>query len=637
MPTAKRFRSIGDRIDKDSLGLRRWTALMPRSATKDRSTRRGTLRIGDQWNAINIIARSQTHPLKAVCELVENAIDAKAGQIQITRRRLKGHVYLEIADDGCGIGINAEGEPDFARIASHVCDSMKRHLANGDRQGIHGEFGIGLLSFWSLGQSLRMISGGAQGGLMEMELQAGKKDYVIRPVRGQLAVGGTRVVVGPLADAARKLVTGERLVRYLAAELRDRIRASGAIIQVIDRLVHKQLAVRPQEFVGERLACDEFIATPHGPLRVELYFRDQADGPSEGVAVCKDGTRVLRSLTELEAFQRPPWSDGLIEGVLDYPPFELAPGTRSGIVPDDRLNAFIAAVERIEPAIIQLMEARQHARAERASQQILRQLKKAFTTALRDLPPSEYLFFDLPKAQDSAEANGGSDQSNGETRQSGLPLPVKSPSHQEPPAADAEPSEPDLLPFEPGPLQTVIIRPKHPRARPGEERVLTATALDEHGQPAAGQTVFHWQMIDGTGLVAGAAEKCRVSSPTAGIVLVEVEAVQGSTTVRAQVTVKFVAGDSQSDADSPKGLPSYRISAEHGKPWRSRYDDRKNEIVINSAHRDFAASRATLAKHRRYIGKLYAKEVVLINFPHESAAAVMERLIELTLRTEENL
>jgi hypothetical protein len=279
------------------------------------------------------------------------------------------------------------------------------------------------------------------------------------------------------------------------------------------------------------------------------------------------------------------------------------------------------------------MEARQHARAERASQQILRQLKKAFTTALRDLPPSEYLFFDLPKAQDSAEANGGGDQSNGEA----LPLHVKSPPHEELPASETESSQPEFLPFEPGPLQTVIIRPKHPRGHPGEERVLTAAALDEHGQPASGQTVFHWQMIDGTGLVVGAAEKCRVSSPTAGIVLVEVEAVQGSTTVRAQTTVKFISGNSESDADSSKGLPSYRISAEHGKPWRSRYDDRKNEIVINSAHRDFAASRATLAKHRRYIGKLYAKEVVLINFPHESAAAVMERLIELTLRTEENL
>ena len=59
--------------------------------------------------------------------------------------------------------------------------------------------------------------------------------------------------------------------------------------------------------------------------------------------------------------------------------------------------------------------------------------------------------------------------------------------------------------------------------------------------------------------------------------------------------------------------------------------------MINSAHRDFLASRVSAAKHRRYVGKLYAKEVVLTNFPHESPAQVMERLIEVTLRTEDAL
>ncbi|MFM8804848.1 MAG: hypothetical protein ACKOK8_13220, partial [Planctomycetia bacterium] len=85
------------------------------------------------------------------------------------------------------------------------------------------------------------------------------------------------------------------------------------------------------------------------------------------------------------------------------------------------------------------------------------------------------------------------------------------------------------------------------------------------------------------------------------------------------------------------GLPAYRLEPEHGQPWRSRYDSPRNEIVINSAHRDFLASRSSSAKHRRYIGKLYAKEVVLSNFPHESPAEVMERLIEVTLRTEDAL
>ena len=47
----------------------------------------GTLEIGDQWNAITIIAHSQTHPLKAICEFTENAIDAGATHVRISRRR----------------------------------------------------------------------------------------------------------------------------------------------------------------------------------------------------------------------------------------------------------------------------------------------------------------------------------------------------------------------------------------------------------------------------------------------------------------------------------------------------------------------------------------------------------------------
>ena len=105
-----------------------------------------------------------------------------------------------------------------------------------------------------------------------------------------------------------------------------------------------------------------------------------------------------------------------------------------------------------------------------------------------------------------------------------------------------------------------------------------------------------------------------------------------------RVTVKFL-DDKAADGTGPgsRGLPSYRLEPEHGQPWRSRYDGKANEIIINSAHRDFLASKSSVGKHRRYIGKLYAKEVVLSNFPHESPAQALERLIEVTLRTEDAL
>ena len=49
---------------------------------------RGRLKVGDDWNAIRIIALAQSKPLKAIAEFVENSIDAHAKTITITRGRV---------------------------------------------------------------------------------------------------------------------------------------------------------------------------------------------------------------------------------------------------------------------------------------------------------------------------------------------------------------------------------------------------------------------------------------------------------------------------------------------------------------------------------------------------------------------
>jgi signal transduction histidine kinase len=79
---------------------------------------KGKLRIGDDWNAIRIIALSQSNPLKAIAELVENSIDAHAQKITITRGREHGEHYLAIRDDGDGVPRDANGIPDFRYVAT---------------------------------------------------------------------------------------------------------------------------------------------------------------------------------------------------------------------------------------------------------------------------------------------------------------------------------------------------------------------------------------------------------------------------------------------------------------------------------------------------------------------------------------
>jgi hypothetical protein len=103
---------------------------------KSKGSERGKLRIGDDWNAIRIIALSQSNPLKAIAELVENSIDAHARTIVITRGREHGGHYLKVKDDGDGVPRYPSGLPDFKYVATHICDSIKRRLkTNGDEGG----------------------------------------------------------------------------------------------------------------------------------------------------------------------------------------------------------------------------------------------------------------------------------------------------------------------------------------------------------------------------------------------------------------------------------------------------------------------------------------------------------------------
>jgi hypothetical protein len=399
----------------------------------------------------------------------------------------------------------------------------------------------------------------------------------------------------------------------------------------VDRVSRKDVIVTPREFDGERLDLPARIATPHGDVHVELYFRTDTNQPSSGIALCSDGTRVLKDITELLQFQHAPWGDSRIEGLIDFDALQLAPGTRSGIVPDTSFEAFVETTKKVEPEILAAIEKREQVETDKASEQILRKVQKAFVTALRDLPNSEYLFFDIPKTTPSLTRKNGKADANGVM--TSVPE-VNANGETTPDASGLGP----LLPLEVGVLDSVHVSPRNARKLPGEVCKLSAKPKDQHGTVIHQGVSFAWNVIEGDATLTGTEEsECSLASSIVALITIEVTASQGELKVSDRVDVKFLSNISSDDDRGGKGLPSYRLEAEHGKPWRSSYHASANEIVINSAHRDFLASKTTLAKHRRYIGKLYAKEVVLINFPHESPSEVMERLIEITLRTDDAL
>ena len=183
---------------------------MAKKIAKKSATTQGKLRIGDDWNAITIIALSQSNPLKAVAEFVENSIDAGATRIDIVRGREKGDAYLRIKDNGRGIPKDDEGVPNFKYVATHICDSIKRQLKSaGNGDGMQGEFGIGLLSFWTVGENLLMRSVAENGKPYEMSMAKGDQRYSITPSRSLFDEQGTELTIKPLLKSLQ--LSGEKM------------------------------------------------------------------------------------------------------------------------------------------------------------------------------------------------------------------------------------------------------------------------------------------------------------------------------------------------------------------------------------------------------------------------------------------
>src|ERR1039457_5065532 len=313
---------------------------------KSKNKDSGKLRIGDDWNAIRILALSQSNPLKAIAEFVENSIDAHAKTITITRGREHGAHYLAIKDDGDGVPRDPEGLPDFKYVATDICDSIKRHLkADGNSTGLQGEFGIGLLSFWTVGDRLTMISTGTDQRAYQMTMSKGDSRYEVSPRRVLFAEKGTELKISPLLEGIRTL-SGEKIQWYLASELRDRIRDAQARVTVIDRLARKQYEVEPRQFEGRLLHQLPPIRTPYGDAYAELYLAEPAD--SSRVALTRSGTRVIEDLASLPGLDRAPWVSRYLQGLIDVPFLNLTPGTCSGIIPDERYAALMAALEPLE-------------------------------------------------------------------------------------------------------------------------------------------------------------------------------------------------------------------------------------------------------------------------------------------------
>ncbi|MBN1835076.1 MAG: ATP-binding protein [Spirochaetales bacterium] len=617
----------------------------------------GRLRIGDSWNAISIIALSQNNPLKAIAEFVENSIDARAQNVTIVRGKDRGELYLKVIDDGEGIPLDPEGQPDFRYVATHVCDSFKRKLKKEGAQGIQGEFGIGLLSFWTVGERLILSSAGADGKAYQMEMRKSEPGYVIAQKRTLFSHSGVELTIRPLLPGLRQL-NGEKIQSYLASELRDRIRKSGVRITIKDRYSRKELEVQPRKFTGRLLHELGPLGTPLGDVDLELYLNDPA--AENRVSLYRAGTRVLPSLSALDFFDRPPWNSGYFQGMIDAPFLQLTPGTRDGIIRDESFDTLCRALERVEAQLAEIVEAERRAEEEEASRNILRSVQRALREAFLALPPEEYDWFSLyavgrrvarrPAETGMFEDQPEHDQADRKAVDASL-VTDSAPGAGQAAPADAETAEREDREFYefPGPLYSAVISPASAILRVGAERSFRCIPRDHRRRTVEERLSFQWRVLDGLGSIDDPSKEIiNFTAPEEpGLTILEVRVVQAQGEGQAELACTAEAIVTVTDSllpreggDGPqggKGLPGYTFLRAPGELWRSKYDPRNNLVVINNGHRDYLFAAKTKARKLRYICRLFAKELVLENFPGFEPGELLERMIELGLYTEENL
>jgi len=582
----------------------------------------GRLRIGDDWNAITIIALSQSNPLKAVAEFVENSIDARAKHIVIVRGKEQGEPYLSITDDGEGIPRDETGVPNFRYVATHIGDSLKRRLKQQGSTGIQGEFGIGLLSFWTVGEELTLTSAGADGRVYQMRMRKGDPGYVVTGRNALLSRPGTELKIKPLLAGIRQM-SGEKIQWYLASELRDRIRQSGVELRVVDRHARREYRVEPRRFSGRLLHDLPVGSTPLGEAYLELYLAEPA--PANQVGLYRAGTRVLASMSELDVFQRPPWTSGFLEGIVDAPFLNLTPGTRTGVIQDQAFQALLDVLAPVEARLVQILDEQRRAEEEQTSRHILRAIQRAFQEALLALPAEQYDWFDVRGRGGAHTVAPGAE---------GAPLDESKLQQDE-----DEPAQKQFFGYA-GPLFSVRVSPTSCVVPVNGTRTLRAIARDRSRRTVEEGVTFSWTIVGGGQLENAGGEIVTLHAPAEpGLTGLRVTARQGDVVCEAEGTITITESllAETEPTSNRQGLPDYTFERAPGELWRSRYDSEQNVIVINNGHRDFVYASRSSSMKLRYIARLFVKELVIRNFPGQPAGDLLERMVELSLYTEEHL
>jgi len=415
--------------------------------------------------------------------------------------------------------------------------------------------------------------------------------------------------------------------------------ATGAGLEIHDGLARglaeRTFTVVPRRFVGERLVLPETAPVDgHPPARVELYIA--RGGDRAAIEVSCAGTLVAEDVAELrvEGLDRSPWTGRGLTGLIEFSEFQIPPGTRRGIVPDQASEAFARGMAAYAPLVEAELGRLDRERQATTGRQLLAELRRALRGLRTRLPQ-----YELPKVEEPACTSGGTTPIAGVgAAPEGLPLEGGAEDEDES-GTEGEPArgeEPTLFP--PGPLAEVRLVPSVIAISPGRERRVHAVPLDRDGRRVAGDVGFTWSSDNAAIIVVGEGPKplLRVQPDARSGLRAAIMVLATRADERAEASATVVVADRpEPSAELAGGVPEPELIDDPGARWRSRFDGQRWQV--NASHDDYIALRAEPRTRLRYLLALFAKEVALRAHGVPGGEEALESLVEILAHAERNL
>jgi len=585
----------------------------------------------DNWILIEHIGKMQSiNPLRSIKELVDNGIDAfsrepayspregKSVRVEIGRNGVSDSI--KTVDNAVGWECNPQtGLPNFEYTVEHIGDSIKKYLKEYQKardEGLAiGQYALGLLSFWALGNRLIVFSrcrlpDGRIGNCSKMiwiryEREATIVDNVEPPY--ELAQSaGCIVLVDQLEKTRMGLVTGNSLQKHLARACRTRLMKTNVDLEICYQ--GKNFIVKPLKYEGTRFPIDNYhIKSGFGNVELELYlFPPAIESDEYKVPIFSKGAKVYDDITQIEEFDIYPWNAKKIYGQIDYPYGSITP-SRTAFVNDAFLDAFIDSIKEITQKLAKQIEEIEARRTKWQRKRFYEAFEKTWQEILNNLP------------EEWKRKKEGKTKEVKETEKSKVEI---------------------------GPMYRLEISPQDTQVQCGTVQTFTAKAYDANENLVTdADMIYSWKIEPNTvGLLSK--DQYRTCLFQAGkqegvIATITVTAFQYQGESGKEETIAKTASTNlwvvrqltkkptpPHRGDKPPSLEEIPL----GNDTHSQYLPKMNVVQVNNNHKDFiAASEKGTEAIYKYVNYCYCKEIAVDRWkdfatdPHEMS----ERIIDL--------